>query len=147
MSCHPSFCLSFHLSGHFWIVSLTFSKFWHGVRNPYEVGHGSWIFQEKFFCPQNLENGPKMGQKQFFFNLLGNLFLDFYWIWPIMKIYIIFYLLLFILLCTNSIFRKMFVLEIWTKMLYLQKNYINHISRRNKWNDLIFWILIKICTS
>ena len=38
----PSFCSSvlpsIRLSGRFlWIVSLPFSKFWHGARNPYEV--------------------------------------------------------------------------------------------------------------
>ena len=34
----PSFCLSFSLCGHFlWIVSLVFSKFWHGARKPYEM--------------------------------------------------------------------------------------------------------------
>ena len=41
----PSFRLSFGLSAHFLgIVSLVFSKFWHGARNPYEVVRDSWIF-------------------------------------------------------------------------------------------------------
>ena len=35
-------------------------------------------FQGIFFCPINWGNGPKMGQKQDFFNLLKNLVNDFY---------------------------------------------------------------------
>ena len=35
---HPSFCPSIVLSGHFFgIVSLVFSRSWHGARNSYEV--------------------------------------------------------------------------------------------------------------
>ena len=37
--------------------------------------------EKKFFLPQNWEKGPKMGQKQGFFNLLENLVINFYWIW------------------------------------------------------------------
>ena len=35
------------------------------------------------------QNGPKLGQKQFLFNLLKNLLINFYWICFIMKSYII----------------------------------------------------------
>ena len=35
-------------------------------------------FTGNFFCPKNWENGPKMDQKQSFFNLLENLFINFY---------------------------------------------------------------------
>ena len=35
-------------------------------------------FPEKNFLPQNWENGPKMGQKQDFLNLLKNLVINFY---------------------------------------------------------------------
>ena len=35
-------------------------------------------FPGKVFCLKNWENGPKIGQKQGFFNLLKNLFLNFY---------------------------------------------------------------------
>ena len=35
-------------------------------------------FPEKKFLPQNWENGPKMGQKQDFLNLLKNLVINFY---------------------------------------------------------------------
>ena len=44
---------------------------------------------EKKICPQNWENGPKMGQKQGFWNLLKNLVINFYWICYKMKMYII----------------------------------------------------------
>ena len=43
-------------------------------------------FVGNFFCPKIGE----MGQKQDFFNLLENLVINFYWIWYIMEIYIIF---------------------------------------------------------
>ena len=58
-----SLCLSFHLSGHFLgIVSLFFSKFWHGSRKPHEVVRDRAGFSgEKKFCPRNWENGPKTG--------------------------------------------------------------------------------------
>ena len=37
---------------------LVFSKFWHGVRNPYEVVLERARFFGKFFYPQNEENRP-----------------------------------------------------------------------------------------
>ena len=52
---------------------------WHGARNSYGVVHGRAGFSEKkFFLPENWEKGPKMGQKQGFFNLLENLVINFY---------------------------------------------------------------------
>ena len=84
-SVHPSFCLYRHFLGN---VSLVFSRFWHGARNPYEVVCQSQIFWKKFFCPQNWENEPKMGQK-LFLNLLKNLVVNFYWVCFLMRIYII----------------------------------------------------------
>ena len=74
-----SFLLHFRLSGCFLqIVSLVFSKFWHGGRNPYEVGCDSQIFQKKMFCLENLENRPKMDQKHGFWNLLKDFAINFY---------------------------------------------------------------------
>ena len=55
-------CLSKSFHG---IVSLFFSKFWHGARIPCEVVRDSWIFREKIFCPKNWENGAKTGFFQF----------------------------------------------------------------------------------
>ena len=59
----PSFLPSFRLSGGFLgIVSLVFSKFWLGARNPYKVGHDRAGFPEIFFLPPKLaKNGPKTG--------------------------------------------------------------------------------------
>ena len=47
-----------------------FSKFWRGATNLYEAVRDSRIFWENVFCPQNRENGPKIGQEQGFLNLL-----------------------------------------------------------------------------
>ena len=80
MSVFLSFCLSGCFLG---IVSLVFYKFWYGAWDPYKV---VWDIPRH---PQHFENGPKMGQKQGFFNLLRNLVIKFYWTICIMKIYII----------------------------------------------------------
>ena len=60
------------------VWAFSFSKFWHGARNPYEVWRNA-------FCPPNWGNGPKMGQKQGFLNLLKNLAIDFHLICSIMN--------------------------------------------------------------
>ena len=98
-------------------------------------------FSRKIF-PLKLENRPKIGQKQGFLNLLKNFVIDFFWICSIMKIYII---------CSVP-----------AQIPYLGKNFsrdvgqnvvsqsdcriflINHISRTNRWNSLIFYMLIQI---
>ena len=85
---------------------LVFSKFWHGARSPYEVVRGRAEFSRKIF-PQKWENGPKIGFSEF----LKNLVINFYWIYSIMKMYII-----CCYSCTNHIFRKIFVPQIWAKM-------------------------------
>ena len=55
-----SFLPSFRLSGLFLgIVSLIFSKFWHGARVPCEVVRDRAGFSAKIFWPQNWENGSK----------------------------------------------------------------------------------------
>ena len=51
----PSFCQSFRLSGHFLgNVSLFFSKFWHGARNPNEVARDRAEFSGKFVFASKL---------------------------------------------------------------------------------------------
>ena len=57
-------CQSVCLSGHFLgIISLVFSKFWYGARNPYEVVCDSRVFQKIYFLHPKLwkctENGSK----------------------------------------------------------------------------------------
>ena len=86
-----------------------------------------------------------MGQKLFFFNLLKNLVINFYWICSIMKIYIICcvpaqipYLGKFLFLkygpkCSQSTRLKDFLISI--------------ISRTNQWNNLIFTMSLQILTN
>ena len=96
----------------------------------------SQIFREIFFCPQNWENGPKMGQKQGFLNLLEYFDINFYWIWSIMKIYIIYFVPAQI-----PYFGKFLILRYGPRCsqpVRLQDFLINHISRTNQWNSLIF---------
>ena len=93
--------------------------------------------------PGKFSLSPKLGKwAKNFFNLLENLVINFYWIWSIMKIYII--------CCVPAqipYLGKFFVLEIWPKCsqpIRLQDFLINHISRINWWNSLIFCLLIQI---
>ena len=93
---------------------------------------------KNFFCLQNWENGPKTG----FFQYIGK-FCDLFWLhlfynenW--------YYLLCS---CTNPIFKKIFIPEIWAKCsqpIRLQDFLINHRSRTSQWNSLIFCMLIQI---
>ena len=76
-------CLSKSFHG---IVSLFFSKFRRGARIPCEVVRDRAGFLGKNFFAQKI---GKLGQKQGFFNLLESFVINFYWIWSIMKIYII----------------------------------------------------------
>ena len=99
-------------------------------------------FPEKFFLPPNLETGPKMGPKQGSLNLLKNLVINFFWISSIMKIYTIF--------CVTAqipYLGKYLSLRYGSKRcqpIRLQDFLINHISRTNQWNSLIFCIFIQI---
>ena len=101
----------------------------------------SQVFRENPFWPKNRENVPKVGQKQGFFNLLENMVTNFYWIWSIIKIYII--------CCVPAQ-----IPYLW-KLLFLKygpkcsqpirlQGLINHISRTNQWNSLIFYMLTQI---
>ena len=66
-------------------------------------------FLGKFFLPQKL---GKWAKKQDFFNLLGNLVIDF--LLNLICNENLYYLLCS---CTNPIFGKMFVPEIWVKII------------------------------
>ena len=64
------------------IVSLVFSKFWHGARNPYEVvGDRARFSWKKIFLPQKLgkwtKNGPKTGFLRIYWKLLSLIFTEF----------------------------------------------------------------------
>ena len=78
LSVLPSFCPSRYF---LWIVSLNFSKFYHGARNPYEIVRDRARFSRKIFFD------PKMGQKQCFLNLLENWVINFSRTWSIKKFY------------------------------------------------------------
>ena len=62
---------SFRPSGHFLrIVSLVFSKYWHGARNPYEFVRDRARFSRKIFLPPKLGNWTKNGPKTGFFKFI-----------------------------------------------------------------------------
>ena len=88
-------------------------------------------FLEEFFLPKDWENGPKTC---FFlvnwkiWSFLLNLFYNEHLYWLLCS-------------CTNTIFGKIFVPEIWAKCsqpITLQNFLINYISRTNQWKSLIF---------
>ena len=88
----------------FGIGSLDFSEFLHGAKSCYKFVHDrARVFGKTFFFQKNWEKGQKQG----FLNLKKNLAINFHWICPIMKIYII------CCSCTNLyVFGKNLVLEI-----------------------------------
>ena len=49
------------------IVSLVFSKFWHGARNPYEIVRDRAGFFSKVFLPPKLGKWTENGLKTVFF--------------------------------------------------------------------------------
>ena len=138
-SVDPSLLLSRHFLG---TVSIVFSEIWHGARYSFEVVCDR-AFWEKFFWPKIGKKSPKMGQNQGFFNLLENLVINLYWIWSLMEIYIIG--------CVPAqipYLGKFLFLRYGPKCSHpirLQDFLINHISKTNQWNSLIFCMLIQIC--
>ena len=116
-----------------------FSKFWHDARNPYEVVRDRAGFSRRnFFAPKI----GKMGQKQGFFNILKNYVINFYWICSMMKIYNI------CCVPTQISYLGKFLFPKYGPKCFqpirLQDFLINHISRTNQWNSLIFCMLIQI---
>ena len=81
-------------------------------------------FPEKKFCCKYWVNGPNMGQKLGFLNLVKNLVFNFYWISSIMKIYII---------CCVPAWK--FLHEIWAKMFSGNQiaGFFNQSYIQNKW--------------
>ena len=68
------------------------------------------VFPVKFFFPKNWENGPKKGQKRFF-QLIGK-----FGNWFLLNLICDKNLYYVLCSCTNRIFGKVFVPEIWAKM-------------------------------
>ena len=116
------------------MLSLLFSKFCHGARNPYKVVHDRVGFSVKNFLDQN---GPKTGFFEFIEKFGDWFLLNFLY-------YEILYYLLFS--CTNTIFGKILFLGYRPKCsqpIRLQDFLIRYISRINQWNSLIFCMLIQ----
>ena len=93
-------------------VLLVFSEFWHGATNPPEVVRDRAGFSgNNFFKPQNLgkwtKNGLKTGFSEFI-ERFGHQFL--------LNLFYNENLHYLLCSCTNPIFGKIFVPEIWTKM-------------------------------
>ena len=95
-------------------------------------------FLEINFLCQNrkCENGPKMGQKQGFLNLLKTFVINFYWICSIMKIYIIYCVSAQTLYLGKCLFPRYG--QKCSQPIRLQDFLMNHISRTDQWNSLIF---------
>ena len=134
ISLHLKYSLSlptYHylITYHYLSMLSVFSKFWHGARNPYEVVHDRAGFPGKKILPQKLgkwtKNGPKTGFFEFI-EKLGHLFvLDLFYNENL------YYLLCS---CTNTIFGKIFVSEIWAKMssAYQIAGFFNQPYLQNK---------------
>ena len=89
---HPSISPSIHPSvrGFSWNCKSSFPEFWYETRNPYQVVcDRAWFSGKKYFCLKVWENGPKIGQKQGFLNLLKDLVINLHWTCSVMKTYII----------------------------------------------------------
>ena len=99
-------------------------------------------FLEKKLLPPKLGKRTKICQKQGFHNLLKNFVINFYWICCILNIYIICCVPAQIPYLGKFLFQrkgpKCF------QAVRLQDFLINHISRTNHWNSLIFCMLIQI---
>ena len=99
-------------------------------------------FLGKFFLPPKLGKCIPNGPKTCFFNLLENLVSNFYWIWSVMKVYIICCVPAQIPYLAKSFFLKYG--PKYSQPLRLQDFLINHVSRTNLWNSQIFYMLTKI---
>ena len=137
-------CLSFPLSGCFLgIWSLVFSKFWYGARNPNDVVCDRTRFFWKTSFSQTPGKWVKKEPKIDFLNLFKKkTVFNFYWIWSIMKIYII-----WCVSANNLSSVKILLLRYWARCflpIRLQYFYKNQISRTNQRNSLIFSMLIPI---
>ena len=103
-SIRPSVRLSVLLSGSFLgIGSLVFSHTQHGARGPYDVVFDrAEFFEKKYFSSKYGKSMTKIGQKCVFLNLLQNLFIIFFRIRSIIKVYVIAYTILFVVRLLKS---------------------------------------------
>ena len=107
------------------MVSLVFSKFWHGARNPSEVVRGNAGFFQKKKKGKSTKNGPKTGFFEFKENFCHLFLLNLFYNENL------YYLLCF---CTNPIFGKILVSEIWPKVFSASQieGFFNQPYLRNK---------------
>ena len=133
-----SFCLSGRFLG---IVSSIFSKFRHGVIISYEVYGRARLSKINLFAPKIEKMGPKWSKNRIspFIGKCGHSFL----------LNLIYNENLYNLLCSCKItyLEKKFFLRYGPKCsqpISLQDFLINHISRTNQWNSLIFCVLAQI---
>ena len=123
--------LSVFNSRHFLgIVSLVFPEIWHGARIPCEVVVRNRAgFSRKIFFPKKLGKWAKNRPKTGFFKFIGKFGHKFL----LNSIYNenLYYLLCS---CTNSIFGKIFVPEIWAKMFSASQiaGFFNQLYLQNK---------------
>ena len=104
--------LSFRLSGCFLgIASLVFSKFWHGARNPYEVVCDIAGFSRKKKISPKIERMDQKWAKNMVFEFIEKF-------WHSFLLNLVYNENLYYLLssCTNCMFGKIFVHEIWAKL-------------------------------
>ena len=113
------------------MVSLVFSKFWHGARNPSEVvrGRAGFFKKKKKKKKKKREDRPKMDRRQGFFEINENLCHLF--LLNLLYNENLYYLLCF---CTNPIFGKILVSEIWPKKFLASQveGFFNQPYLRNK---------------
>ena len=131
----PFFCLCRHFLV---IVSLVFSKFWHGARSLYEVVQWqSQIFWEHF-AKKNWENGPKIGFFEFIEKFGHEFLLNLFYNENNVG-------------CVPAQILHLGKVCSWdmgwlkcSQPIRLQDFIINHIAKTSQWNCLIFCILIQV---
>ena len=107
LSIFPSVLLSGRFRG---IVSLVFSKFLHGTRNPYEIGMTEPDFSERFFAPKIGKMDHKWARNRvvwIYWKILSLIFTEFVLYWKF---------ILFAVFLHKSLIGKILVPDIWAKM-------------------------------
>ena len=133
------FCPSIRPSAQafFWNCIISFFLKFGMVLETHEIARDrAGFYEKKFFFAPKLRKKAQNGSKTGVFNLFKNLVINFYWIWSIMEIYIIW--------CVPAqipYLGKFLFLRYRPKCSHpirLQDFLINHISRTNQWYNLFF---------
>ena len=131
----PFFCLC----GHFLvIVSLVFSKFWHGARSPYEVVRDKARFSGNIFLLKKLGKWPKIGFLEFIEKFGHEFILNLFYNENIID-------------CVPAQILHLGKVCSWdmgwlkcSQPIRLQDFIINHIAKTSQWNCQMFCILIQV---